>query len=175
MKLVLLCFLLLAGSAAAGQGDSTGAYRWKKFNSFGFNASSVSGLGLSYRHHTEGPQLFMLSGGIVSSKDWVYASLGGEFQYEISERDDLRYYLALAGGFYYTNEDTYDYWLNTTYNNTDSDFHLGIGVGFEYPFLGSTIFKNMTIGVTLYYPAIFFTNSGTEISMGAGAYFFYNF
>lgn len=173
--LILASLLIMASSGIAGQGDSAEVYQWKKFNSFGFNASSVSGLGLSYRYHTAGPQLIMLSGGIVSSKDWVYASLGAEFQYEISEREDLRYYLAVAGGLYYTKEDVYDYYSNGTSTRTDTDFHLGIGVGFEYPFLGSTIFKNMTVGVTLYYPAIYVSDTGTEIAMGAGAYFFYNF
>lgn len=173
--LVILCILIPASGGYAGQGDSAEVYQWKKFNSFGFNASSVSGLGLSYRYHATGPQLFMLSGGIVSSNDWLYASLGAEFQYEISEREDLRYYLAVASGFYYTKEDLYDFMTDDMYTNSDSDFHLGIGVGFEYPFLGSTIFKNMTVGVTIYYPAIYFTNSGTDIAMGAGAYFFYNF
>lgn len=176
--ITLLCLLTPSVTCLAGQGDSAEVYKWKKFNSFGFNASSVSGLGLSYRHHTDGPQLVMLSGGIVSSSDWVYASLGAEYQFEISEREDLRYYLAIGGGFYYTREEITEYYWDTeptTSTNSDSDFHLGIGVGFEYPFLGSSIFKNMTVGLTLYYPAIYFADSGTDITMGVGAYFFYNF
>jgi hypothetical protein len=171
----LLWLLVPASYGLAGQGDSTETYQWKKFSSFGFNASAISGLGLSYRYHTTGPQLVMLSGGIIASNDWVYASMGAEYQYEFSEREDLRYYIALAGGLYYDREEIeYGSTFGTTVESS-TDFHFGVGVGFDYPFLGSTIFKNMTVGLTLYYPAIYFTKSGTDIAMGAGAYFFYNF
>lgn len=175
MRYVVLFCLMLFSGALAGNGDSLEIYKWQKFNSFGFNASSVSGLGLSYRYHAVGPNLVMLSGGIVSSNDWVAASLGAEYQYEISEREDLRYYLAIGGGLYYTEDEVYDGFSPEPVTSMDTDFHLGVGVGFEYPFLGSSIFRNMTVGLTLYYPAIYFNNSGTDIGMGVGAYFFYNF
>ncbi|MBI2419070.1 MAG: hypothetical protein HYV28_14455 [Ignavibacteriales bacterium] len=64
--LSLFCTILLTAQARPADSVNTGALT---YNSFGFNASTVSGLGLSYRHHPEFYSLIQVSGGIIKTTD----------------------------------------------------------------------------------------------------------
>ncbi len=147
-----------------GQGDSTTIIQNKElgvFRSFGFNTSSVSGLGLSYRYHKETNQLVQLTGGIISDGDMLNYTVGAELQIELSTRRDLRYYLAVGAGTYQS--------------NNSGDFTAGFGVGFEVPLFGKEIKENMTAGLTLFYPALYKSTNNNLVTFGISAFFFYNY
>ncbi len=130
------------------------------YSSAGFNVSSVSGLGLSYRHHFAGASLLQFSGGILSSGSRTSSALGFEYQYELSKKETFRYYVVAGGGLY---------------SSTKATSALGLGIGLELPILGDVIFESVTGGVGLFYPVAYSKNSGSVVSFGGSLYFFYNF
>ncbi|MBI4427870.1 MAG: hypothetical protein HY562_02005 [Ignavibacteriales bacterium] len=95
---VMICSpLLVISQSARLDSIKTNAAEYK---SFGFNASSISGLGLSFRTHLAGPSLVQFTGGLLVSGNSTSYSVGLEYQYEISRRSDLRYYIAFGAGIY---------------------------------------------------------------------------
>lgn len=154
----IFCAILLTAQASLPDSVITGTLT---YNSFGFNASTVSGLGLSYRHHSVLYSLIQVSGGIIKTTDNIAYSAGVEYQYELSRRTDFRYYICLGSGLYNS--------------GGSSGFVGGFGVGFDTPVFGHTVKENMTAGISLFYPTIYSGTSETTISFGASVYFFYNF
>jgi hypothetical protein len=70
------------------------------YSSLGFLASTVSGVGLSYRYHTSTPWLFQITAGALSvSRDQIY-DLGAEVQYELSHTLSARFFFILGAGIY---------------------------------------------------------------------------
>jgi hypothetical protein len=158
----LLCFFLLAGvSVLSAQTslDSTQTAKSSRFSSIGFNVSSVSGMGLSYRNQLTTRSLFQVTGGVLTTDKRTSYSFGLEYQYQLSKSPSFRYYLAGAAG---------------VYSDITTKEFAGFGLGLEIPIVGPTIFEGVTSGCCLFYPA--FNLSGkTEIGIGASVYVFYNF
>jgi hypothetical protein len=148
----LLCFFLLAGvSVLSAQTslDSTQTAKSSRFSSIGFNVSSVSGMGLSYRNQLTTRSLFQVTGGVLTTDKRTSYSFGLEYQYQLSKSPSFRYYLAGAAG---------------VYSDITTKEFAGFGLGLEIPIVGPTIF----------YPA--FNLSGkTQIGIGASVYVYYNF
>ena len=157
----LACFLLLSSFAFAQSVPDTSAPGYRSYSSFGFSASSVSGLGLSYRKHFPGPGLIQITGGLISGGGTTATSLGLAYQYQLSKKDSFRYYIATGGGFY-------------TSSGHSTTTVLGLGIGLEVPGIGSTIFESVTAGGELYYPA-FYLGPDPSISFGGSIYIYYNF
>lgn len=132
----------------------------QSYSSAGFNFSSVSGVGLSFRHHFPSASLLQFGAGIISSGDRTNSALGLEYQYELSKKETFRYYLTVGGGIY---------------SGSTSSTAAGIGVGLELPMLGEKIYESVTGGLALFYPVAYSEDQRSNISFGASLYFFYNF
>ena len=159
-KKLFFCVLVAITSASAQvTNDSTLAPGYRPYSSIGFNLSSVSGLGLSYRNHLASPSQFQLTAGIVSSKSSTSYSVGFEYQYQLSKKDSFRYFIATGVG---------------VYSGTTSTTAAGLGIGLELPIIGTTIYESVTAGADLFYPVLY---SGNEslVSFGGSLYIFYNF
>lgn len=155
----MVCLFLLSSVSVAQAVSDTTAPGYRSYTSIGFSASSVSGLGLSYRRHFDGPSLIQISGGIITSGGTTNSAIGFAYQYQLSKKDSFRYYVATGLGFY---------------SSKTTGTVLGLGIGLEVPGIGSTIFESVTAGGELYYPA-FYLGSGSTISFGGTLYIYYNF
>lgn len=159
-------------------------FEYKSYISVGLNISSHSGIGLSYRYHTETPFLFQVSGGVISSGRSYYYAIGGEIQRELSKSKDKRAFGVFATGLYGMRYEETDYEVSysTGMNPTkkwrsDVNFSVALGVGGELA-LGSSIVDAISLGVAIYPIGSYITNSGeTNFKMfpGGAIYLFYNF
>jgi hypothetical protein len=155
------CLFLVSSIAIAQPLPDSTEPGYRPYSSFGFSASSVSGLGLSYRKHFPGPGLIQFTGGVISGNGTTASSFGVAYQYQLSKKDNFRYYIASGVGVYSS-------------SNTNPSTVLGLGIGIEVPGLGSTIFESVTAGGELYYPT-FYLGSHPSITFGGSIYVFYNF
>jgi hypothetical protein len=159
IKRVIVGLFLFSSLAVAQSSYDTTAPGYRSYSSFGFNASSVSGLGLSYRKHLPGPSLIQITGGVISGGGSTFTSLGFAYQYQLSKKDNFRYYIATGAGLY-------------TSGSTRTV--IGIGIGIEVPGIGTTIFESVTVGGELYYPALYL-GTNPAINFGGSIYLYYNF
>ena len=160
IKKFLFC-LLVAGTSTlfAQTNDSTLAPGYHPYSSIGFNLSSVSGIGLSYRNHFASPSQIQLTAGIVSSESSTSFSFGFEYQYQLSKKDSFRYYVSTGVG---------------VYSGTVSTTAVGLGIGLELPIIGDIIYESVTGGLDLFYPVLY-TGNESLVSFGGSLYIFYNF
>jgi hypothetical protein len=161
MSRLLCLFILISTNVLFAQSpvDSTQTTGPSHFNSIGFNASSLSGLGLSYRNKLSAHDLFQLTGGVLDSEGRTNFSFGLEYQYQLSKKPSFRYYLAVGAGLY---------------SDIQTTTFVGLGMGLELPIVGSTIFEGVTSGCCLFYPAINLSHD-PRIGIGGSVYLFYNF
>ena len=159
-RLLLLTLFGFSGSLAQSHSDTAFTAGSHSYSSVGFNASFVSGIGLSYRRHLPSPSLFQFTGGIVSSGGTTSSSFGLEYQYELSRRETFRYYIGFGFGLY---------------SGSTTSTAAGLGIGLEVPLVGGTIFESVTGGFDLFYPVMYSGDSKTVVSVGASMYLFYNF
>lgn len=165
VRFFLLIAVLMPFYASCASDDSSKVSERKAledFRSAGFNFSMVSGLGISYRYHWANTYLTKVTGGIIKSDSALAYSFGFEYQFNLSNRSDLRYYLTAGVA---------------VYNSTEGsrDFNTGFGIGYERPVFGNDIKENMTIGIAVFYPAFFFSETGNTISYGISFDLYYNF
>lgn len=160
-KKFLFCVLVVFFSASAQvTEDSTLVPGYHPYSSIGFNLSTVSGLGLSFRSHLANANQIQFTGGIVSSKGSTAYSFGFEFQYQLSKKDTFRYYVATGLGMYS--------------GSPKGTTAVGLGIGLELPIIGTTIYESVTGGVDLFYP-VFYMGNESLVSFGGSLYIFYNF
>jgi len=159
---IVSCVLSVAAFSQSSQ-DSAFTTTHQSFSSVGFNVSSVSGMGLSFRHHMNSPGLIQFTGGFLTSDQSTSYSLGFEFQYELSLKETFRYYVALGIG---------------TYSGSDSKTTaMGFGMGLEVPIIGSgAIYESVTAGFDIFYPSLYMETGKTDVvTVGGSLYLFYNF
>ncbi|MGB9598969.1 MAG: hypothetical protein ACPL7I_00325 [Myxococcota bacterium] len=159
-------------------------FEYMKYNSFGLNASSHSGIGLSYRYHLPLPILFQITGGVASEGESFYYSVGGEVQRELSKSKDKRAFGSLAIGLYGERYKENDY--DATYYTgmeppkrwkADNTISFAIGVGGELA-LGNAVVDSLSLGCEIYPIGIYITDSeesNFHMFPGAALYLFYNF
>lgn len=155
--------LLSVAAFSQSNRDSVSAASHRSFSSVGFNVSSVSGMGLSYRYHMDSPGLIQFTGGFITSDQTTSSSFGFEAQYELSLNETFRYYIALGFG-------TYSGKITTT-------TAAGFGMGLEVPIIGSGgIYKSVTAGLDIFYPSLYIeTGKSNVVTVGGSLYLFYSF
>jgi hypothetical protein len=158
-KRVMVCLFLLSSISIAQSSYDSTAPGYRKYSSFGFNASLVSGVGLSYRSHLQGPSLVQFTAGVLSGGGSTFSSLGFAYQYQLSRKDNFRYYIATGAGLY---------------TSGTSRTVIGFGIGLEVPGIGTTIFESVTAGGELYYPA-FYLGPNPSVGVGGSLYIYFNF
>ena len=157
-RVMVLIALFSTETFAQTMEDTTRSAR-RPYDSFGFNASFVSGIGISYRHHTDGPSLVQVTGSVFSSEGNLFYSAGLEFQIELSNNSGFRYYIPVAVGIYVPESKT------TTV--------IGLGMGLEVPVIGPGIYEGVTVGGELFYPAIYLSTTNS-VGLGGSIYIYYN-
>ena len=153
------CLLILSSFASAQSVSDTTEPGYRSYSSFGFNASLVSGVGLSYRNHLQGPSLIQFTAGVLSGGGSTFTSFGFAYQYQLSKKDNFRYYIATGAGLY---------------TSGSSRTVIGFGIGLEVPGIGTTIFESVTAGGELYYPA-FYLGTNPSVGVGGSIYIYYNY
>lgn len=159
---LMIVFLIQSAKSQMPQVDSTKQFNYIPFSSVGFNISSISAVGISYRKHFTNPTAIQITGGFISTSGNTSSAIGAEFQFEISKKSSLRYYVALGIGHY-------------SFSSGQST-NMGLGIGIELPAFSETIFDNVTAGASIFYPAAYFTSSGTNVvTLGVSVFTYYNF
>ena len=161
--LTILTVVFFIGSAKCQMpADSTKQFNYIPFSSVGFNISSISAVGISYRKHFANPTTIQITGGFISTSGNTSSAIGAEIQFEISKKSNLRYYISLGLGHY-------------SFSSGQST-NMGLGIGIELPAFSETIFDNVTAGASIFYPAAYFTSSGTNVvTLGVSLFTYYNF
>jgi len=159
VKRVFVGLFLLTSIANAQSKYDSSSPGYRGYSSFGFNASLVSGVGLSYRNHLQGPSLIQFTAGVLSGGGSTFTSFGFAYQYQLSKKDNFRYYIATGAGLY---------------TSGSSRTVIGFGIGLEVPGIGTTIFESVTAGGELYYPA-FYLGTNPSVGVGGSIYIYYNY
>lgn len=144
MKIITLAITFLLLTLYVYSQDKTIAQtETYPMHQIGAVASSISGTGISYSFIFSDKMRFKLNGIYYYSKnnndetDW--SSIGLEFQHNFLKMKIFRVY-GLIGGSYWYSKDNYSYnyyypeYNTTNYLRTNSEFRLGIGLGFDLTF-----------------------------------------
>ena len=133
---------------------------------FGFSASRVSGVGLTFGTETTKGINLQFTGGIFQTSSSSFFSYGFELQYNLQNTNSYRLYIGPAlGGFNTKNE------IGTPFENSTSEFVVGLAMGAAAPLAG--IFDNrLCASGTLYYPT-FYKDNSIGIGVGATIYFLF--
>jgi hypothetical protein len=147
-------------SAPAFAQDSLSTKEGRTYSTIGFQASQVSGTGISFGFNQENKFRFRVTGGILTYTDKSYFSFGTELEYELTKNRPYRVFIGPGIG---------------TYGASTSSAHptIGLGTGFETGMMGDGILDNVTGGVEIYYPTFFLLSS--TIGFGGGFFVSYNF
>jgi hypothetical protein len=139
--------------------DSSQSKSQQLFSSFGFQASWVSGTGITYCY-TSNDIRYRVTGGWIKSEDESVYTFGF----------DVHYYLANAPGFNLFLGPSFGiYGSSTESTNT----RLALATCFEAPIISKEKRNNLCAGIILYYPAYYFSSS--TLNPTAGIYVLYNF
>ena len=149
MKYLSIFFLTLVSVETMYSQDTTAIYK----NYFGFSASRVSGVGLTFGSEPIKYITFQVTGGIFQTSSRGFFSYGLELQYNIHNTNSSRLYIGPAiGGF------NNSYELGTKTENSTSEFVVGLAMGVAAPII--RVFDNrIRISGTFYYPAFYKDNS----------------
>ncbi len=140
--------------------DSLSGKEARTYTTIGFQASFVSGLGISVGYNEEDKYRFRVTGGFVTSDNVSYYSFGVEYEIELTKHRPYRVFIGPGFGFR---------------GESDGDTHstFGLGTGFETSLTGGSIFENVSGGVEVYYPTYYFLTN--TIWFGGGLFISYNF
>lgn len=124
--IVLIALLLFISSADAQvavssvKGDSFG----KSVYGLGFTGGPASGIGLSYRYHTEGKSSLQAVLGVFKPKNTdTFYSFGAEFQQDLTRSNSARFFFGAASSYIYNGSGG---------NKYSAPFRFGAGLGGEF-------------------------------------------
>jgi hypothetical protein len=144
---LLSCIIIFSSLTAHAQ-DTLKTKESRKFTTIGFQASYVSGIGISFGYNQEDKYRFRVTGGLVTTDNITYYSFGIEYEIGLTRNKPYRVFIGPGFG---------------TRGQSDADTHttIGLGTGFETSLTGSSIFENVTAGseVDSLYPI---TSSSTQ-------------
>jgi hypothetical protein len=104
------------------QGSQKAENFGKNVYGLGISVGPASGIGLSFRNHLPSKVSYQIVGGIFKSGDKTWASIGGEFQFDLVRGNSTRLYFGPSTSYFHkgTGDDEYL-----------GPFRFGIGVGGE--------------------------------------------
>lgn len=158
-KIIFLGFLIVMAQSSPAQ-DSVGTSVPVRYSSIGFQASFVSGIGISFGLNESGKYRARATFGILTNDSKTYSSFGIDYQFELTKRQDFRVFIGPGFG-------------TRSISTESSHTTLGLGTGIEAPVTGNSVFQNVTGGVTVYYPTYFFLSK--NISFAGAVFISYNF
>ena len=104
------------------QGSQKAADLGKNVYGLGLSGGPASGIGISFRNHLPSKISYQIVGGIFKSADQIWASIGGEFQYDLVRGNTTRLFVGPSTSYFHkgTGDDEYL-----------APFRFGLGVGGE--------------------------------------------
>lgn len=159
-KLLLVIVVILSNYFTIYAQDSVTVVRQSHYSTIGFQASFVSGIGISFGLNEAGKYRARATFGILTSDSKTYSSFGADYQIELTKRQDFRVFIGPGFGV-------------RSISTENSHTTLGLGTGVEAPVTGNSIYQNVTGGVIVYYPTYFFLSR--NISFAGGIFISYNF
>jgi hypothetical protein len=151
LALMLVNALPSVAQAVLPERGGAAALRENVFG-LGLAAGSVSGIGVSFRHHLPSVFSYQITGGIVKPGDRLYYTIGAEVQFDLVRSVASRFYVAGGGGYYYSG--------STGHNELEGPGRVGVGLGGEiaigggFHASGELIFSYFTDGSVLPLPQI---------------------
>lgn len=156
----LVVSILLFYSTTTYAQDSLAVTQSVRYSTVGFQASFVSGIGISFGLNETGKYRARATFGILTSDNKTYSSFGVDYQVELTKRQDFRVFIGPGFGV-------------RSISTESSHTTLGLGTGVESPVTGNSVYQNVTGGVTVYYPTYFFLSK--NISFAGAVFISYNF
>lgn len=160
-----VCFIILFIFSTANAQDSLDAKQKTQFSSIGFQASFVSGIGISFGLNELEKYRFRATAGIITSGDKTHYSFGLDYQFVLTKNDRFRVFIGPGFGSSGT----------SVRGSSESSARprFGLGIGAEAPVTGTSVLDNISGGATVYYPTYFIVSG--EISFAGGVFISYNF
>jgi len=124
--LVVVLFVLLFTTAKAqvAVSDVKGEAFGRSIHGLGFSGGFASGIGFSYRYHTEGNSSLQVIVGVFKPKNTdTFYSFGTEFQHDLTRSKSARFFFGAASTYFYNGSGS---------NNYDAPFRFGAGLGGEF-------------------------------------------
>ncbi len=122
--LPLLFLLVSAAGAQVSVSDVKGDAFGKSVYGLGFSGGPASGLGISYRYHTEGKSSLQAVFGVFKPKTTdTFYSFGAEFQQDLTRSNSARFFFGAASSYIYNGSGG---------NNYSAPFRFGAGLGGEF-------------------------------------------
>ena len=132
----------------------------KDYQSYGFQASSVSGMGLSYGQTVTDRVRYRISGGVLSNGSAMNFSIGGDVHFFLTK--DTKYNIFVGGS------------AGSSGSSVEAPKpRVSYSTGIEVPLSGPRISNGISIGAIIYYPAYFIQSS--QINFMVGAFIYYNY
>ena len=132
----------------------------KLYTSFGFQYSQVSGIGISIGRDIDSKYRIRGTFGIISSESNTRYSFGFDAHYYLSSNTKYNVFIGPSLG-------------RIGGSKEDPKTRLAFATGLEVPLTGPIPYKNICLGVVLYYPTYYFLSG--DINITPGAYISYNF
>lgn len=90
----------------------------------GFSGGPASGVGFSYRFHTEGKSSYQAIVGVFKPKNTdTFYSFGAEFQQDLTRSNSARFFFGAASSYFYN---------GSGINRYTAPFRIGAGLGGEF-------------------------------------------
>ena len=117
-------FAVSTSSAQVAVSNVKGDAFGKSVYGLGFSGGPASGIGISYRYHTDGKSSLQAVLGIFKPKNTdTFYSFGAEFQQDLTRSNSARFFLSAASGYLYNGSGG---------NRYRAPFRLGTGLGGEF-------------------------------------------
>lgn len=104
------------------QGSQKAEALGKNVYGLGVSVGPASGIGISFRNHLPSKISYQLIGGIIKSGDKTWATVGGEFQFDLVRATSTRLFFGPSVSYFYS---------GTAGNDYVAPFRFGVGVGGE--------------------------------------------
>lgn len=142
LVLFVICIFCTESSLSqvSVQGSQKAENLGKNVYGLGVSAGPASGIGISFRNHLPSKISYQIVGGIFKSADRTWASIGGEFQFDLVRGNTGRLFFGPSTSYFHKGTDSLEYL---------APFRFGIGVGGELN-LGNAV--NISLeGVFVYF------------------------
>lgn len=123
----IVVFVLLLSSSANAQvavSDVKGEAFGRSIHGLGFSGGPASGIGFTYRFHTDGKSSLQAVLGVFKPKNTdTFYSFGAEFQQDLTRSNSARFFFGSATSYIYNGSGS---------NKYAAPFRIGAGLGGEF-------------------------------------------
>ncbi|MDP1675724.1 MAG: hypothetical protein Q8L88_02570 [Bacteroidota bacterium] len=124
LLVVLFVLTITTAKAQVAVSDVKGEAFGRSIHGLGFSGGPASGIGISYRYHTEGKSSLQTVLGIFKPKNTdTFYSFGTEFQQDLTRSRSARFFFGAASSYIYNGSGS---------NNYTAPFRFGVGLGGEF-------------------------------------------